>query len=267
MTSMRSPLLEHLSVIAQELSADAAATVAKVLNAAGSPSHLNPSVLPTAPQRVLIKRLKTLWSDEPEVAGGSLAFALRVAQGTAERVSTSEIVELTWTGPRTPEMAVRRNDQALLEVIEAATNELLVASYAVNHVSGVVEALKSASERGVRVRIVLEFYGSHQGDQTFDPLKALGKLPREIAVYEWPWEKRSAFGQTKKVGYLHAKCAVSDRRMAFVSSANLTTFAMDANLEVGILIRGGQVPVRIATNFQQLMSAGILVERRSNSAG
>lgn len=41
---------------------------------------------------------------------------------------------------------------------------------------------------------------------------------------------------------LHAKIVVVDDRVALVGSANLTSRAMEANLECGILIRGGPHP-------------------------
>ena len=38
---------------------------------------------------------------------------------------------------------------------------------------------------------------------------------------------------------MHAKAVIADRSVAFVTSANLTGSAMDHNLEVGVLMRGG----------------------------
>jgi phosphatidylserine/phosphatidylglycerophosphate/cardiolipin synthase-like enzyme len=44
---------------------------------------------------------------------------------------------------------------------------------------------------------------------------------------------------------MHAKAAVADCRVAFLSSANLTEAALERNMELGVLIRGGNLPVAI----------------------
>jgi PLD-like domain len=46
------------------------------------------------------------------------------------------------------------------------------------------------------------------------------------------------------VSSLHAKCAVIDSNLLFLSSANLTEFAFNLNMELGVLIKGGSLPAR-----------------------
>ncbi len=57
---------------------------------------------------------------------------------------------------------------------------------------------------------------------------------------------------------MHAKCAVADRCVAFVTSANLTGAAMTANMELGLVVRGGDVPKRITNHFEALVVGGTL---------
>jgi phosphatidylserine/phosphatidylglycerophosphate/cardiolipin synthase-like enzyme len=57
---------------------------------------------------------------------------------------------------------------------------------------------------------------------------------------------------------MHAKCAVADRRLAFVTSANLTGAAMTDNMELGLVVRGGDVPKRISNHFDALIGTGTL---------
>lgn len=251
-------LVEHLSVMAQELSTDAVSSLAARLTPLPSAHELDPSRGSTPPVRVLLQRLKTLWADCPAVTGQMIAMAIQTAERTSDSVSKQETLELTWTGPKSHGMTVRRNDQALLEVIAGAEEELLLVSYVVYSVPGIAKALESALERGVETRLILEFHGSVEGGQKMDPWKALGELPSGVQVYEWPIDQRPFFPGTEKKGYIHAKCAVADRHIAFVSSANLTTYAMNVNLELGVLVRGGQVPSRITANFHELISDGTL---------
>ncbi len=44
---------------------------------------------------------------------------------------------------------------------------------------------------------------------------------------------------------------------------NLTEYAMDLNMEMGVLIQGGRQPVAVARHIEELISSGIL--RRGTS--
>ena len=57
---------------------------------------------------------------------------------------------------------------------------------------------------------------------------------------------------------LYAKIIVVDDRIVLVGSANLTSRAMEANLECGILICGGPQPRIIRDHIFGLRAVGIL---------
>jgi phosphatidylserine/phosphatidylglycerophosphate/cardiolipin synthase-like enzyme len=52
----------------------------------------------------------------------------------------------------------------------------------------------------------------------------------------------------------------ADGRWLFLSSANLTEYAFSINLELGVLITGGEQPVLVERQFQQLIVDGLFVE-------
>jgi phosphatidylserine/phosphatidylglycerophosphate/cardiolipin synthase-like enzyme len=52
-------------------------------------------------------------------------------------------------------------------------------------------------------------------------------------VYVWPLDKRPKDGAGRH-GSLHAKCAVADEAAAFISSANLTKYALNLNAQKGV---------------------------------
>lgn len=94
----------------------------------------------------------------------------------------------------------------------------------------------------------------------YDTIAALGSpLTDWAGVYIWPQKKRP-LDENGRHGSLHAKCVVADGQMLFLSSANLTEYAMALNMELGVLIRGGPLSGRAAGYFQQLMVNGILVQ-------
>ena len=52
--------------------------------------------------------------------------------------------------------------------------------------------------------------------------------------------------------------AIDDGRQAFVSSANLTGWAMDLNLEVGYLVAGGETPQLLERHLERLLQERLL---------
>lgn len=61
---------------------------------------------------------------------------------------------------------------------------------------------------------------------------------------------------------MHAKLAVADQQVLFVSSANLTHAEVAKNLEAGLLVRGGTAPKRAAEHIAELKATGVLVPLR-----
>jgi phosphatidylserine/phosphatidylglycerophosphate/cardiolipin synthase-like enzyme len=65
-----------------------------------------------------------------------------------------------------------------------------------------------------------------EGKLAYDTVKALcQKVAQRAAVYIWSADKRSQDGSDRH-GSLHVKCAVVDAQLLFISSANLTAYAL-----------------------------------------
>jgi hypothetical protein len=43
-----------------------------------------------------------------------------------------------------------------------------------------------------------------------------------------------------------------------IASANLAEFAMNLNMELGVLVRGGELPGQVRLHFERLIGAGAL---------
>jgi len=52
---------------------------------------------------------------------------------------------------------------------------------------------------------------------------------------------------------LHAKIAVADREKVFISSANLTDYAMDLNIEMGVLLKDKAIGEQIDNLFNNMI--------------
>jgi phosphatidylserine/phosphatidylglycerophosphate/cardiolipin synthase-like enzyme len=58
-------------------------------------------------------------------------------------------------------------------------------------------------------------------------------------------------------GVRHIKC-IADGRWLFLSSANLTESAFTVNMELGVLVCGGNLPLLAESQFQNLIDVGVV---------
>lgn len=176
--------------------------------------------------------------------GGLLAGAAR----TIERARQQQSIDVVWTGPESGVTTGRLAAAAVTELIGQASREILLVSFATRTESAIYAALTVASGRGVEVTLLTENpadNSSYRGqDRPFPGLPAVR--------LRWPADKRPPGAA------LHAKIIVVDDRVALVTSANLTSRAMEANLECGILIRGGPQPRAIRDHITGLRARGFL---------
>jgi phosphatidylserine/phosphatidylglycerophosphate/cardiolipin synthase-like enzyme len=206
-----------------------------------------------------VHMLLSAWRDDsPGISPQSLALALETAAGAIHFERNRQQIDLILTGPELTEMPLRRTEQALLEVIDGAVESLLIVSFVVYRLPSVVHAMLRAYARGVALHICVEAPEPSGYRMAQDTLAALGPDVRQRAsIYIWPQGQRpqSASGGT---GSLHTKCAVADSETLFVSSANLTGHAMQLNMELGVLIRGGPLPGQVRRYFERLIDQGVL---------
>ena len=199
-----------------------------------------------------------------DVTPRELSWALRGANVTDEFHRLRQSLELVWSGPLSGASSYRRTDQALLELIQTAKQSIIVATFAAYKIPKIAAALVAAAQRGVRISLILESTEESEGAVTFNAIKAMGnELARAATVYAWPLEKRGADGKGNR-GALHVKCAVADDEAALISSANLTEHAMNLNMELGILVRGGDLPRSLAGHLQSLIQSRVLVQPKTN---
>ncbi|WP_114480555.1 DISARM system phospholipase D-like protein DrmC [Billgrantia montanilacus] len=163
--------------------------------------------------------------------------------------------ELVWTGPVPAGTATRQTEQVMLEVIRGARKRLFLTSFVAYKVDRIVIALNEAADRGVDVKILLESSEDKGGNLSMDSVSLMrGVLPR-ARFYAWQIRPEEFTG-----GSVHAKVAVADDRLAFITSANLTGYAMERNMEAGVLLRGGEHPRKLADYLESMVSTGVVEE-------
>jgi phosphatidylserine/phosphatidylglycerophosphate/cardiolipin synthase-like enzyme len=162
-------------------------------------------------------------------------------------------VRTVWSGPSTPAVPVRATAQVLVEVIDAARDELLAMTYAARPYPALTRALTEAADRGVRTHVVVETLAGAGGLLSGkEPADAFAAVP---GLTLWVWARDAARQAHSRQ---HAKLAVADRRTLFLGSANLTESAARRNIEAGVLVSGGDPPRRAAEHIVELQRLGVL---------
>ena len=215
--------------------------------------------------REAVASLLQCWrQDGRDASAKQVAAALRAACATDAIHRTRQRLEMVWSGPCPGTSTYRRTDQALLELIHGAKQTVVVVTFAAYKVPQIARALVDAARRGVKVVLILESTEDSNGAVSFNPLEALGdELARAAVVYMWAMSKRAVDDRGNR-GALHVKCAVADSQVALISSANLTDHAMNLNMELGLLVQGGDLPGTLADHLQSLIQARILTTVAKN---
>lgn len=201
-----------------------------------------------------IKGLIGAWR-ESTVSGEELAAMLLAAAHAFRHAESRQRVELVWTGPTTELVPARRTEQALIQVINAAQQRLFITSYVAYDIESIARALKSAVERGVKIEFLMELSSAQGGKVSVDPIGNLKKIVPDAMFYVWK-DKGAAFVN----GSVHAKVAVADGVYCFITSANLTGYAMDQNMEAGVLISGDPLPEQLHRHLEALVMTGVVVD-------
>jgi cardiolipin synthase A/B len=211
-----------------------------------------PSVVGTPVASTVVEQLAAAWQNT-EVGSDELASMLLAASHVYTKAASEQSTELVWTGPTTPFVSARRTEQALLQVINSAEHSLFITSFVAYDVSTIVQAMNTAARRGVSISILLELSKAQGGNVSIDGIEMMRVLVPKARYFAW-YDKDELFQE----GSVHAKVAVGDGKVCFITSANLTGYAMDRNMEAGVLITGGDVPRTLFQHLQSLVDTGVV---------
>lgn len=209
-------------------------------------------VLGTPVASAAVERLVEAWRGA-SIGAGELASMLLASSHVVAKAAREQSTELVWTGPTTPFVSARRTEQALLQVIDSARSTLFITSFVAYDVSSIVAALNAASGRGVSISMLLESSQEHGGSISMDVIGKMRNLVPAARLYGW-LDKTDEFAD----GRVHAKVAVADGKMCFITSANLTGYAMERNMEAGILITGDAISRTLDDHLRSLADTGVI---------
>ncbi|MBM3396477.1 MAG: phospholipase [Betaproteobacteria bacterium] len=188
----------------------------------------------------------------------ALSWTIRTVFSTYQRWRIEQHVELLWAGPAPADrIRARRIDQALYDLIANAKREILLVTFAAAKIERLTGELWKAAQRDIKIRLILEFEESSEGQLSYDAIKAFPQALLSAAeIYHWSLEKRER-NQAGRPGKLHAKVAIVDD-CVLVSSANLTDDAFNRNLEAGVLVASPEFLISMKTYLESLIADATL---------
>ena len=159
-------------------------------------------------------------------------------------MSDGQALDLVWTGPKSDFVPVRSTEQVMLEVIQRAQESLFLVSFVNHGAHKIVNALNEAASRGVVIKMLLE--------ETKGAVEKLQCALPSATLYFWGAQGKEQHGD--RTALVHAKCIVADGSEAFITSANLTTRALEGNMELGVHIMSGREPQRLSKHLDALVA-------------
>jgi len=210
---------------------------------------------PMGKQR-LSKLLKL--AKDNNISASEFSGMLRGVAWAHENISNISQVDLIWTGPSTNLVSTRKTEPALIQIVKSAKSKLFLTSFVAYSFPTVLSALAEAINRNVDVSMLLESSTAHGGGVSFDVIGQMKSSLPQANIYSWDEKSNDYIG-----GKVHAKVAVADHNQCFISSANLTTHAMERNMEAGVIIIGGDIPSKLHSHLEALVTTRVISKIKS----
>ncbi len=168
--------------------------------------------------------------------------------------------DLVWSGPEVPGLHARDTRRVYEELLGSAEHSIWASTYAFFDGPKAFEVLARRMDAHPALRVTLLLNIQRKRGDTTAADQLVRKFTDRFWKVEWPGATRPwvfydprALDPEGPGGVLHAKAVVADDEAVFVTSANLTEFALDKNIELGLLIRDRALAASITSHFQGLI--------------
>jgi phosphatidylserine/phosphatidylglycerophosphate/cardiolipin synthase-like enzyme len=250
---MTSDLARRVAAIVADVDTAQLASIVEAVRIGANDGRTARRVVERRAPVALRSELTELFTDDDlQTALAALEAAVAAVQAVRVELGVTEVV---WTGPPTKSLQVRPTRAVVLELIRRARESITIVTFASHDIADLVGALDEARlDRGVTVRVIVETREDTPRGDGPEAADALKHLPLAVPVYRWPREQRGPTGAS-----MHVKCVIRDRTEVLVSSANLTSAALDRNMELGLVVDGGATTRVIEQHYDDLIEGGSLV--------
>ena len=152
-------------------------------------------------------------------------------------------------------------EQAYLKSIKGAQNEILIANAYFVASATLIETIKDAARRCVKVIILTNSPGTNDlpmltivGRDYYDDMLVVNDEPVVKScdgggVQIWEWQGRRTHANDQTEGTIHAKYAVFDRRVSIVGSYNMDPRSRKLNSESAIVFENEELSRQLAGLF------------------
>jgi len=196
-----------------------------------------------------------------------IALLVETVAGIRESaVDPTALFDLVLSGPDVPGIPTADTAAVMHTLIEEATSEVLFVTYAIHNGQRIFERLAAKMQEQPALRVVFCLDIPRKRTDTSLPGEIVRRFAKEFRERHWPWpqlpelfyDPRSLSEEWEQRSSLHAKCVIVDRRVALVTSANLTEAAQHRNIEAGVVVRYRPFVERLVDYFEGLKQSGQL---------
>ena len=152
-------------------------------------------------------------------------------------------------------------EQSYLKSIKGAKSEILIANAYFVASAALIETIKDAARRCVKVIILTNSPGTNDlpmltivGRDYYDDMLVVNDEPVVRScdgggVQIWEWQGRRTHANDQTEGTIHAKYAVFDRRLSIVGSYNMDPRSRKLNSESAIVFENEELSRQLADSF------------------
>jgi phosphatidylserine/phosphatidylglycerophosphate/cardiolipin synthase-like enzyme len=173
--------------------------------------------------------------------------------------------DLVWTGPEVPGLHARDTRRVYEELLGSAEHSVWASTYVFFDGPKAFEVLARRMDARSELRVTLLLNIQRKKGDTTAADQVVRRFADRFWRTEWPGSTRPsvyydprALEQDGLGGVLHAKGVVTDDKVVFVTSANLTEAAFDRNFELGLLVRDHALALSVSSHFRGLIDRGLL---------
>lgn len=165
--------------------------------------------------------------------------------------ATAQALELEFvaTLPGFSSSVARTTEVAIADLLLQAKHQVVVVGYELSEPS-FIAALTAASRRGIELLCITDRRSGHGK-------RLLAKWPTDLMPPRVFQEKAI---ELSKMAKMHGKALLVDGQALFLSSANFTWLGMNANIELGVILRGPRIR-QARVLFEELLVESGLLER------
>ncbi len=168
---------------------------------------------------------------------------------------------LVWSGPESDARGDTR--RIFVQLFTSAEHSLWISSYVTQSRRDILGRVAQHLDAtpGLEVNLIINLPRYRRDDRA--PRKVVRRFSDRFWK-RWPGRERPCVyydprPASRNRGQLHAKLVVADDERVFITSANLTRAAWDANIELGVLLEDSVAARRVVAHLQNLIDQKHLI--------